>query len=243
MAEVPKGERIAKRMADAGLCSRREAERWIAAGRVTVDGTKLMTPAVTVTEASSILVDGEPLPGRDRVRLWLYHKPTGLMTTHSDPEGRPTVFQSLPKDLPRVISIGRLDLNSEGLLLLTNNGALARKLESPATGWVRRYRVRVHGRPAIEQLAGLANGITVDGMRYAPIEAVLDNQTGSNAWLSLALREGKNREVRKVLETLDLKVNRLIRLAYGPFQLGTLARGAVEEVPAKVLRAQVPVDE
>jgi 23S rRNA pseudouridine2605 synthase len=243
MAETSKGERIAKRMADAGLCSRREAERWIAAGRVTVDGTTLTTPAVVVTEDSNILVDGEPLPGRDRMRLWLYHKPTGLVTTHKDPEGRPTVFDSLPKDLPRVISVGRLDLNSEGLLLLTNSGALARKLESPATGWRRVYRVRVHGRPAPEQLASLAKGVTVDGMRYAPIEAVLDNQTGSNAWLSLALREGKNREVRKVLETLDLRVNRLIRVSYGPFQLGDLPRGAVAEVPRNVLRAQVPADE
>jgi len=235
-----KGERIAKRMADAGLCSRREAERWIALGRVMVDGVVLTTPAVTVTADSKIVVDGEPLPTRGRTRLWLYHKPTGLMTTHNDPQGRPTVFESLPKDLPRVISVGRLDLNSEGLLLLTTSGALARKLEAPATGWRRRYRVRVHGRPNEDQLASLARGIAVDKMRYGPIEAMLDNQAGSNAWITLSLTEGRNREVRKVMEALGLRVNRLIRVAYGPFQLGNLPRGEVHEVPGKILREQVP---
>ncbi len=235
-----KGERIAKRMADAGLCSRREAERWIAQGRVAVDSVVLTTPAMTVTEDSKVVVDGKSLPSRGRTRLWLYHKPTGLMTTHNDPEGRPTVFESLPKDLPRVISVGRLDLNSEGLLLLTTSGALARKLEAPATGWRRHYRVRVHGRPREEQLASLARGITVDKMRYGSIEAMLDNQAGSNAWITLSLTEGRNREVRKVMEALGLRVNRLIRVAYGPFQLGTLPPGAVHEVPGKVLREYVP---
>ncbi|MBM3508450.1 MAG: rRNA pseudouridine synthase [Alphaproteobacteria bacterium] len=234
-----KGERIAKRMADAGLCSRREAERWIAAGRVSVDGKVLESPAVTVTEHSQILVDGQPLPERGRARLWCYHKPAGLVTTHSDPQGRPTVFASLPKDLPRVISVGRLDLTSEGLLLLTNSGALARKLESPASGWKRRYRVRVHGTPSVAALASLANGITVDGVRYGAIEATLERQVGSNAWLMMGLREGRNREVRKVLAALDLAVTRLIRIAYGPFQLGNLEPGEVREVPGKVLREQM----
>jgi 23S rRNA pseudouridine2605 synthase len=238
----PKGERIAKRMADAGLCSRRDAERWIAEGRVMVDGLVLTTPAVLVTDDSKIVVDGESLPAKVRTRLWLYHKPTGLVTTHKDPQGRATVFDSLPKDLPRVISIGRLDLNSEGLLLLTTSGELARKLESPATGWRRRYRVRVHGRPTPESLARLAKGITVDKMRYGPIEATLDNQAGSNAWLTVSLTEGRNREVRKALEAIGLTVNRLIRVAYGPFQLGNLARSEVHEVPDKVLREQVPPD-
>ena len=240
---APTGERIAKRLADAGLCSRREAERWIAAGRVMVDGVTLTTAAVVVTEASSVVVDGNPLPGREKVRLWCYHKPAGLVTTHRDPQGRPTVFESLPKDLPRVISIGRLDLNSEGLLLLTNNGALARRLELPATGWRRRYRVRVRGRPTDAALAGLAKGVTVDGVRYGPIEATLDNQASGNAWLSISLTEGRNREVRKVLQSISLEVNRLIRLAYGPFQLGNLARGEVREVPGKVLREQVGADD
>ena len=236
-----KGERIAKRMADAGLCSRREAERWIAQGRVEVDGVKLTTPAVTVTDDNLVVVDGVPLPGRARTRLWCYHKPAGLVTTHSDEKGRPTVFASLPKDLPRVISIGRLDLTSEGLLLLTNSGELARTLESPDTGWRRRYRVRVHGQPQPEALAKLAHGITVEGMRYGPIEAELERQVGSNAWLMLGLTEGRNREVRRVMEALDLKVTRLIRVAYGPFQLGNLESGEVREVPGKVLREQVGV--
>ncbi len=235
----PKGERIAKRMADAGLCSRREAERWIVAGRVLVDGVKLTSPAVTVTDANQIVVDGELLPSRAKARLWCYHKPTGLVTTHRDPQGRPTVFENLPADLPRVISIGRLDLNSEGLLLLTNSGELARKLESPETGWKRRYRVRAHGRPLPASLEGLAKGVTVDGMRYGPIEATLERQQGANAWLAVGLHEGRNREVRKALESIGLKVNRLIRIAYGPFQLGNLAAGEVREVPNKIMRDQV----
>src|SRR5947207_2210699 len=232
-------QRIAKVLARAGLCSRRDAERWIAEGRVAVDGTVLTTPAVTVTPDSNIRVDGKPLPQPERARLWRYHKPSGLVTTHRDEKGRPTVFAALPKELPRLISIGRLDLNSEGLLLLTNDGGLARRLELPATGWVRRYKVRVHGGVDPARLGALAKGTRIDGVDYGPIRAVLERQQGSNAWVALALREGKNREVRRVLEHLGHPVTRLIRLAYGPFQLGHLARGGIEEVLAKVLREQL----
>jgi 23S rRNA pseudouridine2605 synthase len=235
------GDRIAKILARAGLCSRREAERWIAEGRVSVDGTVLDSPAVTVGSGSDIRVDGRPLPVPERPRLWRYHKPPGLVTTHRDEKGRPTVFAALPEELPRVVSVGRLDLNSEGLLLLTNDGALARRLELPATGWLRRYRVRVHGEPDPAQLAGLARGVTIDGIRYGPVEASLDRQQGSNAWLTVGLREGRNREVRRVLEHLGLAVTRLIRLSYGPFQLGNLERGMVAEVPRKVLSEQLGV--
>jgi 23S rRNA pseudouridine2605 synthase len=231
-------ERIAKVLARAGLCSRRDAERWIAEGRVAIDGQVLTSPAVTVAAGSDIRVDGEPLPEPDRPRLWRYHKPAGLVTTHRDEKGRPTVFDALPEGLPRLISVGRLDLNSEGLLLLTNDGALARRLELPSTGWIRRYRVRVHGEAEPERLAALARGVTIDRISYGPIRAGLDRRQGSNAWISLALREGKNREVRRVLEHLGLQVTRLIRLSYGPFQLGNLPRGAVE-VPKKVLAEQL----
>jgi 23S rRNA pseudouridine2605 synthase len=234
-----KPERIAKRLARAGLCSRREAERWIAERRVSVDGHMLDSPAVTVTSASRIVVDGKPLKAAEPARLWRYHKPAGLVSTHSDPAGRPTLFEKLPKGLPRVISIGRLDLPSEGLLLLTNDGALARHLELPSTGWIRRYRARVFGSVDPDALASLKGGVTVAGVRYGPIEAVLDRKQGRNAWLTVALGEGKNREVRKVLEHLGLTVNRLIRISYGPFQLGSLAEGAVEEVTGKVLREQL----
>ena len=232
-------ERIAKLLARVGLCSRRDAERWIAAGRVSVDGRVLTTPAVTVTAANDVRVDGEPLPAIDRPRLWRYHKPAGLVTTHRDERGRPTVFDALPKELPRVISVGRLDLNSEGLLLLTNDGALARRLELPSTGWVRRYKVRVHGEVDPDRLARLDPGLTIDGVAYGPIHASLERRQGSNAWITMGLREGKNREVRRVLEHLGLQVTRLIRLSYGPFQLGNLPRGAVDEVPKKVLAEQL----
>jgi 23S rRNA pseudouridine2605 synthase len=238
-ADGDKGERIAKVLARAGLCSRRDAERWIAEGRVAVDGKVLESPAVTVTPASRIRVDGKPIPVAEPARLWRYHKPSGLVTTHRDEKGRPTIFERLPPELPRVISVGRLDLTSEGLILLTNDGGLARKLELPATGWIRRYRARVHGTVDAERLAALAKGVTVEGVRYGPIEARLEREQGSNAWLTVALREGKNREIRKVMEHLGLGVTRLIRTAYGPFQLGHLARGAVEEVGAKVLREQL----
>ena len=232
-------ERIAKVLARAGVCSRRDAERWVAAGRVAVDGHVLTTAAVVVTAGSDVRVDGKPLPAPDRPRLWRYHKPAGLVTTHRDEKGRPTVFDALPKELPRLISIGRLDLNSEGLLLLTNDGALARRLELPSTGWIRRYKVRVHGEVEPERLAALAGGVTIDGISYGPIRASLERRQGSNAWIAMGLREGKHREVRRVLEHLGLQVTRLIRLSSGPFQLGNLARGAVDEVPKKVLAEQL----
>jgi 23S rRNA pseudouridine2605 synthase len=233
------GERIAKRLARAGLCSRREAERWIADGRVRVDGKLLTTPAVTVTARSRIQVDGKPLPEAEPAQLWRLHKAKGLVTTHRDPEGRPTVFDRLPKDLPRVIAVGRLDLTTEGLLLLTNDGELARFLELPATGWKRRYRVRVHGKVDQAGLDRLAGGIVIDGVRYGPVQARLDNAKGTNAWITLTLSEGKNREVRRLMEHLDLQVTRLIRTAYGPFQLGDLPRGEVKAVPRRVLRDQL----
>jgi len=233
------GERIAKRLARAGLCSRREAESWIRAGRVAVDGKVLDTPAVVVTDKSAITVDGKPLPAAEPARLWRYHKPAGRVTTTRDPQGRPTVFDQLPDDMPRVVSIGRLDLNSEGLLLLTNDGELARRLELPSTAWLRRYRVRVRGRVDPARLEALAAGIEIDGVRYGPIRARLDRQLATNAWLTIALAEGKNREVRRVCEHLGWPVQRLIRLSYGPFQLGKLARGAVAEVPARILREQI----
>jgi len=233
---VPEGERIAKVIARAGLASRREAEAWIAAGRVAVNGAVISSPALNVTARDRIVVDGEPLPGRARTRLFRYYKPRGLVTTHSDPQGRPTIFRALPKRLPRLISIGRLDINSEGLLLLTNDGGLARVLELPATGWLRRYRVRALGRVTQQALDGLKHGISVAGIHYGPIEATLDREQGANVWLTVGIREGKNREVRKVLEHLGLKVNRLIRVGYGPFELGGLDDGEVEEVVTEELR-------
>jgi 23S rRNA pseudouridine2605 synthase len=237
-----KPERIAKVIARAGLCSRREAERWINDGRVRVDGKTLDSPALTVDATSIILVNGKLLPQAQETRLWRYHKPTGLVTSHSDPQGRPTVFEKLPPTMVRVISIGRLDLNSEGLLLLTNDGELARRLELPSTGWVRRYRVRVRGTVDQNKLTPLQNGVTVAGIKYDAIEAALDSETRTNAWLTVALTEGKNREIRKVMEHLDLRVNRLIRLSYGPFQLGKLERGQIDEVPGKILREKMSED-
>jgi 23S rRNA pseudouridine2605 synthase len=232
-------ERIAKLLARVGLCSRRDAERWIAEGRVAVNGEVLRSPAVAVGNTSEIRVDGKPIPQPEQARLWRYHKPAGLVTTHRDEKGRPTVFEALPKNLPRLISVGRLDLNSEGLLLLTNDGALARRLELPATGWVRRYKVRVHGAVDPERLAALARGVTVEGVSYGPIRAGLERVQGSNAWIQMALEEGKNRELRRVLEHLGLQVTRLIRLSYGPFQLGNLERAGIAEVPRKVLAEQL----
>jgi 23S rRNA pseudouridine2605 synthase len=235
-------ERIAKVIARAGLCSRREAEAWIAAGRVAVNGASISSPALNVTAQDRISVDGKPLPSHERTRLFLFHKPRGLVTTSVDPQGRLTIFGALPKNLPRLISVGRLDLNTEGLLLLTNDGGLARALELPATGWLRRYRVRAHGRVTQAQLDGLRDGLTVDGIRYGPIEATLERaqaEQGANVWLTFAMREGKNREVRNVLRELDLQVNRLIRVSFGPFQLGDLPAGAVEEVKTRTLRDQI----
>jgi len=237
MSELGEGERIAKHMSRAGVCSRRDAERMITAGRVAVDGKILETPAFLVTAKNIVTVDGKPIAGAKPAELWRYHKPPGLITSHDDPQGRPTVFESLPKDLGRVLSIGRLDFSSEGLLLLTNDGGLSRLLER--SDWLRRYRVRVWGRPDEAELKGLANGITVEGVRYDPIEAKLDSSTASNSWLSLGLKEGKNREIRRVLEHLGLQVNRLIRTAYGPFQLGSMKRGTVTRVPPKVVREQL----
>ncbi len=233
------GERIAKVIARAGLASRREAEAWIAAGRVSVNGAKITSPALNVTRADRIVVDGKPLPGAERTRLFLYHKPRGLVTTSSDPQGRPTIFDALPQDLPRLISIGRLDLSTEGLLLLTNDGGLARALELPSTGWLRRYRVRAHGKVTQPQLDALRDGVAVDGINYGPIDAVLDREQTSNVWITFAIREGKNREVRNVLRHLGLQVARLIRVSFGPFQLGELAEGAVSEVPTRILRDQL----
>ncbi len=233
------GDRIAKVMARAGLCSRRESEAWITAGRVTVNGAPISSPALNVTAKDKIAIDGKPMPQRERTRLFLYNKPRGLVTTHADPEKRPTIFEQLPKGLPRLVSVGRLDLNTEGLLLLTNDGGLARALELPQTGWLRRYRVRAHGAILQPQLDALRKGVTVDGVRYGAIEATVDRLQGANAWLTFAIREGKNREVRNVLEHLGMKVNRLIRVSFGPFQLGDLKEGAVEEVRTRHLREQL----
>jgi len=242
MSDKPAGERVAKFLSRAGIASRRDAERLVEEGRVKLNNVPVTHPATFVTKDDLIVVDGKPVDAPERTRLWRYHKPEGLLTTHRDPEGRPTVFEKLPAHLPRVLSIGRLDLNSEGLLLLTNDGALARRLELPATGWIRRYRVRVFGAVDPKMLATLARGVTVDGVRYGPIEAGLDSRKGDNCWLTLGLREGRNREIRKVMAHLGLPVSRLIRVSYGPFQLGQLTRGAVEEVPGKVLREQLPAE-
>jgi 23S rRNA pseudouridine2605 synthase len=237
--EKKSGERIAKVVSRAGLASRRDAEEWIVQGRVSVNGRLINSPALDVTANDIVTVDGKPLPPRERTRLFMFHKPRGLMTTHADPEGRPTVFDNLPEGLPRLISIGRLDFNTEGLLLLTNDGGLARALELPETGWLRRYRVRAHGEVTQTQLDELKKGVEVDGVKYGPIDATLERDSGANVWLVFAIREGKNREVRNVMAHLGLEVNRLIRVSYGPFQLGELAEGAVEEVKTRVLREQL----
>src|SRR5271156_4634560 len=238
-SEIRNGQRIAKAMARAGLCSRRDAEAWIEAGRVSVNGAILESPAFNVGPDDDVRVDGEPLRAPERTRLFFFHKPRGLVTTARDPEGRRTIFEALPKDLPRVVAVGRLDINTEGLLLLTNDGGLARVLELPTTGWLRRYRVRANGETDQSVLDRLRDGVTIDGIHYAGIEATLDRVQGANNWLTIGLREGKNREIKRVLEDLGLVVNRLIRLSFGPFQLGELAEGAVEEVRTRVLRDQL----
>jgi 23S rRNA pseudouridine2605 synthase len=241
MSETKEKERIAKVMARAGLCSRRDAERWIADGRVSVNGETLSTPAFTVGPRDRVVVDGKPLPVAEAPRLFLYHKPPGLVTSARDEKNRPTVFSSLPPGLPRVISVGRLDLNSEGLLLLTNDGGLARYLELPANALRRRYRVRAHGTVRRDDLKKIEQGVTVEGVNYGPIEAILDRlQTSSNTWITVTLKEGKNREIRKVMGHIGLEVSRLIRTAYGPFELGDLPPAAVIEVATKDLRRQLP---
>ena len=235
----PPGERIAKVIARAGAASRREAERMIEAGRVRVNGVKIDRAALNVTGADRIEIDGTPLSAPEPPRLWLYHKPTGLVTTTRDEQGRPTIFDELPEDLPRVMSIGRLDLNSEGLLLLTNDGEIKRRLELPATGWVRKYRVRIKGRPSDDTFEPLRRGLELEGERFQPMTVTLDRQKGANAWATVAIREGKNREIRRAMEAIGLVVNRLIRVSYGPFQLGQLKPGEVQEIRPRVLREQL----
>jgi len=234
----PAPERIAKRLARAGICSRREAERMIEAGRVAVDGKVLTSPALNVTAESQVMVDGKPIAAPEEPRLWRYHKPAGTITTARDPQGRPTVFEKMPPEMPRVVSVGRLDFNTEGLLLLTNDGGIKRHLELPANAWLRHYRVRVYGDANPAKLAALAKGVTISGINYEPIKVEIDKEKkdGRNIWLDITIKEGKNREVRKIMEHLGLQVTRLIRVSFGPFQLGKLPRGGVEEVPRRILR-------
>ena len=233
------GERIAKVIARAGVCSRRDAERLIGEGRVKLNGAVLKTAATNVTAKDKILIDNQPLPQKEETRLWIYHKPAGLVVSNHDPEGRPTIFEKLREQLPRVVSIGRLDINTEGLLLLTNDGELARFLELPATGWIRRYRVRAYGRVNEDALKKIEKGVEIDGVKYGPIEAKLETAQGDNQWLTISIREGKNREVKRICEYLSLQVNRLIRVNFGPFVLGELARGGIEEVPARAMKSSV----
>lgn len=227
--------RIAKAISRAGLCSRREAERLILDGRVWINGKILTSPAFTITKNDIVKIDGSLLPSAAPVQLWLYHKPKGLVTTHNDPQGRATVFENLPSHLPRVISVGRLDYNTEGLLLLTNSGQLAREFELPTTGWLRSYRVRARGRVMPDDIEKLAKGLQIDGVQYGPVEASIDSIQGANTWLTIGIREGKNREVKKILSFLGLIVSRLIRVSFGPFELGSLARGEVESIPRRHL--------
>jgi len=235
----PGGDRIAKVIARAGICSRREAEKLIADRRVALDGETVTTPAKRVGERQIVSVDGKPLNEPERTRLWRYHKPVGLVTTHRDPEGRPTVFQALPKSMPRVMSVGRLDVNSEGLLLLTNDGELARKLELPAAGWTRQYRVRLFGKVSQNDLDHLAQGITIEGIKYGPVIADLERSKGMHSWASIGIKEGKNREVKRLMEHLGLKVARLIRIRFGPFHLGHLEPGTVDEIPSKIWKTAI----
>ncbi len=242
MDKKHEGERIAKRLARAGVASRREVERMVEAGRVSVNGKLIDSPALNVTPGDKILVDGKPVAAAEPTRLWRYHKPRGLVTSASDEKGRQTIFDKLPADLPRVMTVGRLDLNSEGLLLLTNDGELKRRLELPSTGWTRKYRVRANGIPDDATLKPLRDGITVGGENFQPMEITLDRQQGANVWMTISLREGKNREIRRALEAVGLKVNRLIRVSYGPFQIGELPAGSVEEIRPKILRDQLGIE-
>jgi len=239
--DTPKGDRIAKVLSRAGIASRREAERMIEAGRVSVNGRKIDSPALNVTPADKIVVDGNPVAEPERARLWLYHKPSGLVTSAADEKGRKTVFDTLPEDMPRVMSVGRLDLNSEGLLLLTNDGGIKRQLELPATGWLRKYRVRVKGAPSEGLLDTLRKGVTSDGETFQPMEVSFDRQQGANAWLTVGIREGKNREIRRAFAEIGVTVNRLLRVSYGPFRLNDLKPGAVEEIKPKILRDQLGI--
>jgi 23S rRNA pseudouridine2605 synthase len=241
-SDSPKGDRIAKVLARAGVASRREAERMIEAGRVTVNGAQIMSPALNVTPNDQITVDGKEVSEPEPPRMWLFHKPIGLVSTDRDEKDRETIYDAMPEDMPRVMSVGRLDINSEGLLLLTNDGGIKRKLELPSTGWLRRYRVRVNGRPEDKTLEPLRRGITVDGERFQPMTVTIDRQQGANAWLTVGLREGKNREVRRAMEAVNLSVNRLIRISYGPFQLGELKAGEVEEIRRKTVRDQLGIE-
>ncbi|MEM1386801.1 MAG: pseudouridine synthase [Pseudomonadota bacterium] len=241
-ATPPPGDRIAKVLARAGVASRRDAERMIEAGRVSVNGNRIDSPALNVTAKDRISVDGKPLAQAEPPRLWLFHKPAGLVTTERDEKGRKTVFDALPDAMPRVMSVGRLDLNSEGLLLLTNDGGIKRRLELPATGWLRRYRVRVNGVPDDAMLEPLRTGLAIEEVRYQPMSVTLDRQKGANAWLTIGLREGKNREIRRAMDAVGLVVNRLIRVSFGPFQLGSLKPGSVEEVRQKILRDQLGLE-
>ena len=238
----PEGDRIAKVLARAGVASRRDAEKMILAGRIAVNGKIIDRAALNITDADKVTVDGKPMTPPEPPRLWLYHKPIGLVTTTRDEQGRATIYDKLPPELPRVVTVGRLDINSEGLLLLTNDGGVKRQMELPSTGWLRKYRVRVNGRPTDVQLEPLRQGITVDGERFQPMTVIIDRQQGANAWLTVSLREGKNREIRRALQDIGLSVNRLIRISYGPFQLNTLKAGAVEEIRRKVLRDQLGLE-
>jgi 23S rRNA pseudouridine2605 synthase len=232
-------ERIAKVIARAGICSRRDAEKLIDQKRITLNGEIVQTPATKVSAKDKICVDGEALPQKEELRVWRFYKPVGIVTTNRDEKGRKTVFDILPSSIPRTVSVGRLDLNTEGLLLLTNDGTLAGKLENPKTGWIRRYRVRVHGIVNNNKIKKLEKGISIDGINYASIKATIDSTKGTNTWLTVSLTEGKNREIRKVMEFLGLSVNRLIRVSYGPFQLGNMKKGEISEISGKALREQL----